>query len=170
MDKKNYWVIALMVALAVGLLAAVTLLRPSGGQNGEIVVTVDGAEYARVPLGQKQTLTVTQEDGSVNVVEISERGAVMASSSRNSAVQPMPTNTTSARSTPRRRIQCVVFSIALFPPFQRMQTSPAIFQPDYSMVIARNQMFQAKFYKARLGRFPPQPRLRFLGQSGNIVR
>ena len=67
MDKKNYWVIALMVALAVGLLAAVTLLRPSGGQNGEIVVTVDGAEYARVPLGQKQTLTVTQEDGSVNV-------------------------------------------------------------------------------------------------------
>ena len=66
MDKKNYWVIALMVALAVGLLAAVTLLRPSGGQNGEIVVTVDGAEYARVPLGQKQTLTVTQEDGSVN--------------------------------------------------------------------------------------------------------
>ena len=49
MDKKNYWVIALMVALAVGLLAAVTLLRPSGGQNG-------------------------------NVIEISERGAVMASS------------------------------------------------------------------------------------------
>ena len=68
MDKKNYWVIALMVALAVGLLAAVTLLRPSGGQNGEIVVTVDGAEYARVPLGQKQTLTVTQEDGSVNAI------------------------------------------------------------------------------------------------------
>ena len=32
MDKKNYWVIALMVALAIGLLAAVTLLRPSGGQ------------------------------------------------------------------------------------------------------------------------------------------
>lgn len=81
MDKKNYWVIALMVVLAIGLLAAVTLLRPSGGQSGEIVVTVDGAEYARVPLGQKQTLTVTQEDGSVNVIEISERGAVMASSS-----------------------------------------------------------------------------------------
>lgn len=80
MDKKNYWVIALMAALAIGLLAAVTLLRPSGGQSGEIVVTVDGAEYARVPLGQKQTLTVTQEDGSVNVIEISERGAVMASS------------------------------------------------------------------------------------------
>ena len=59
MDKKNYWVIALMVALAIGLLAAVTLLRPSGGQNGEIVVTVDGAESARVSLGQKQTLTVT---------------------------------------------------------------------------------------------------------------
>ena len=55
MDKKNYWVIALMVALAIGLLAV-------------------------VPLGQKQTLTVTQEDGSVNVIEISERGAVMASS------------------------------------------------------------------------------------------
>ena len=88
MDKKNYWVIALMVALAVGLLAAVTLLRPSGGQNGEIVVTVDGAEYARVPLGQKQTLTVTQEDGSVNVVEISERGAVMDAVRSRQAAKP----------------------------------------------------------------------------------
>lgn len=79
MDKKNYWVIALMVALAIGLLAAVTLLRPSGGQRRN---RRDGGwrGVRRVPLGQKQTLTVTQEDGSVNVVEISERGAVMASS------------------------------------------------------------------------------------------
>ena len=53
MDKKNYWVIALMAALAIGLLAAITLLRPSGGQSGEIVVTVDGAEYARVPRRQQ---------------------------------------------------------------------------------------------------------------------
>lgn len=83
MDKRNYAIIALLLVAAVGLLAAVLLMRPSGSESttGEIVVTVDGAEYARIPLGERQTLTVTQPDGSVNVIEILPNGAVMASSS-----------------------------------------------------------------------------------------
>lgn len=83
MDKRNYAIIALLLVLAAGLLTAVLLMRPSGGESatGEIIVTVDGAEYARIPLGERQTLTVAQPDGSVNVIEITPNGAVMASSS-----------------------------------------------------------------------------------------
>lgn len=83
MDKRNYAIIALLLVVAMGLLTAVLLMRPSGNKSatGEIVVTVDGAEYARIPLGESQTLTVEQPDGSVNVIEILPNGAVMASSS-----------------------------------------------------------------------------------------
>lgn len=44
------------------------------------IITVDGKEYARVPLSRPQTVTVRQKDGSVNVIEVTERGAVMQSS------------------------------------------------------------------------------------------
>ena len=43
-------------------------------------VTVDGKEYKRIPLSQPQTVTVRQADGCVNTVEVTERGAVMQSS------------------------------------------------------------------------------------------
>lgn len=83
MDKRNFGIIAILIAVAVLLFSLVLLMRPASTAtaSGEIVVTVDGEEYARVPLGKQQTLTVTQPDGSVNVIEITERGAVMASSS-----------------------------------------------------------------------------------------
>lgn len=83
MDKRNFGIIAILIAVAVLLFSLVPLMRPASTAtaSGEIVVTVDGEEYARVPLGKQQTLTVTQPDGSVNVIEVTERGAVMASSS-----------------------------------------------------------------------------------------
>lgn len=83
MDKRNFGIIAILIASAILLLSMVLLMRPMSpaASDAEIVITVDGATYARVPLGQPQTVTVTQPDGSVNVVEITERGAVMASSS-----------------------------------------------------------------------------------------
>lgn len=83
MDKRNFGIIAILIAVAVLLFSLVLLMRhaSTATASGEIVVTVDGEEYARVPLGKQQTLTVTQPDGSVNVIEITERGAVMASSS-----------------------------------------------------------------------------------------
>lgn len=83
MDKRNFGIIAILIATAILLLSIVLLMRPVSldASDAEIVITVDGEPYARVPLGQPQTVTVTQPDGSVNVVEITERGAVMASSS-----------------------------------------------------------------------------------------
>ncbi len=81
MDRKNIGIIAALLIAAVVLLLSVTLLRPrTDGASAEIVVTLDGREYARVPVGQEQTLAVQQPDGSVNVIRITERGAVMESS------------------------------------------------------------------------------------------
>ncbi len=81
MDRKNIGIIAALLIAAVVLLLSVTLLRPrTDGASAEIVVTLDGREYARVPVGQEQTLAVQQSDGSVNVIRITERGAVMESS------------------------------------------------------------------------------------------
>lgn len=81
MDKKNLLVIAGVLAAALLLLAATIFLRPpSGVLEDTIIITVDGKEYARIPLSAPQTVTVDQGDGRVNVVEISDRGAVMHSS------------------------------------------------------------------------------------------
>ena len=81
MNRKNWLVIAILV-LAAALLLAVTLLdRPmTAVEEDMVIITVDGKEYTRVPLSQPQTVTVAQKDGSVNVVEVSGHGAVMASS------------------------------------------------------------------------------------------
>ena len=81
MDKKNLLAIAGVLAAALLLLAATTFLRPpSGVEEDTIIITVDGKEYARVPLSSPQTVTVDQGDGRINVIEISDRGAVMHSS------------------------------------------------------------------------------------------
>ena len=82
MDKKNMLVIVVVAVVALALLAAVTLLRPqmTAVEEDTVIITVDGKEYARVPLSKPQIVTVKQKNGSVNVVEVSSRGAVMLSS------------------------------------------------------------------------------------------
>ena len=82
MDKKNALVIALIAAAALILLAVVMLGRPSMPPVEEdmVIITVDGKEYARVPLSAPRTVTVDQGNGCVNVVEVSDHGAVMHSS------------------------------------------------------------------------------------------
>lgn len=81
MNKKNALVIAAVAALAL-LLLGVALLRPpvKTAEENMAIITVDGKEYARVPLSRPQTVTVRQKDGSVNVIEVTGRGAVMQSS------------------------------------------------------------------------------------------
>ena len=81
MNRKNWMVIAALV-LGAALLLAVTLLnRPmTAVEEDSVIITVDGKEYARVPLSRPQTVTVSQKDGKVNVIEVSSRGAVMARS------------------------------------------------------------------------------------------
>ncbi|MBQ7139777.1 MAG: NusG domain II-containing protein [Clostridia bacterium] len=81
MNKKNWVVIAVIVLAAVLLLAMTFLQRPmTAVEEDTVIISVDGKEYARVPLSKPRTVTVTQEDGSVNVVEVSDHGAVMAHS------------------------------------------------------------------------------------------
>lgn len=81
MDKKNWLVIAIVAAVAVLLLAVSLLNRPMQAvEEDMVIITVDGKEYARVPLSKPQTVTVAQENGCVNVVEVSDHGAVMQSS------------------------------------------------------------------------------------------
>lgn len=81
MDKKNWLVIAAVLVMALVLLL-VTRLRPQtiAAEENQVVITVDGKEYARVPLSKPQTVTVTQDNGCVNVVEVTAQGAVMQSS------------------------------------------------------------------------------------------
>ena len=75
MEKKN-----LLVILIV-LLAGVLLTRPmTAVEEDMVIITIDGKEYTRVPLSKPQTVTVRQDSGCVNVVEISDHGAVMLSS------------------------------------------------------------------------------------------
>lgn len=81
MDKKNLLVIAALAAVTL-LLLGVTQLRPGMQHTAEntVIISVDGKEYARVPLSRPQKVTVDQGDGRVNVIDVSDHGAVMLSS------------------------------------------------------------------------------------------
>lgn len=81
MNKKNYLVIGGILLIAAVMLALTLLNRPMTVVDEDmVIISVDGKEYARVPLSKPQTVTVAQKDGSVNVVEVSDHGAVMVSS------------------------------------------------------------------------------------------
>ena len=81
MNKKNILVIGGILLIAAVLLVLTLVNRPMTAVDEDmVIITVDGKEYARVPLSKPQTVTVQQKDGSVNVVEISDHGAVMLSS------------------------------------------------------------------------------------------
>lgn len=78
MVKKNVLIIGAVVLLAA-LLVLMPVLRPAV-EADVVIITVDGQEYARIPLDAPQIVTIEQENGAVNVVEITESGAVMRSS------------------------------------------------------------------------------------------
>ena len=81
MNKKNYLVIGGILLIAAVMLTLTLLNRPMTVVDEDmVIISVDGKEYARVPLSKPQTVTVEQKNGSVNVVEVSDHGAVMLSS------------------------------------------------------------------------------------------
>ena len=79
MERKN-WLIPLAIAIAAALLLPLSLLLRPAAEESVVIITVDGGEYARVPLSQPRTVTIEQPGGEVNVVEVSDHGAVMLSS------------------------------------------------------------------------------------------
>ncbi|MBE5797302.1 MAG: hypothetical protein E7327_07990 [Clostridiales bacterium] len=77
MKKKNLLIIGGILLAAVVMLL-VFMLVPLRANC--VVVRLGSAEYARIPLGSPQTLTVEQENGAVNVLEVTENGMRMVSS------------------------------------------------------------------------------------------
>lgn len=80
MEKKNWLLIGAIVLLAAVLLAVTQLLPGTAADVDCVIIRVGDEEYARVPLSQPQTLTIEQENGAVNVVEVTENGMRMISS------------------------------------------------------------------------------------------
>jgi len=79
MDRKN-WLIPLAIVLVAAVVMIFALMnRPQTDEN-MVVISVDGKEWAKIPLSQPQTVRVEQEGGSVNIIEVSDHGAVMVSS------------------------------------------------------------------------------------------
>lgn len=79
MERKNWLIPLAIAAVAAALMLLSMALRPAAAESMAII-TVDGVEYRRVPLSQPQTVTIEQPGGEVNVVEVSDHGAVMLSS------------------------------------------------------------------------------------------
>lgn len=79
MDKRNWLIIGAAAVLAAAMMLLSPLMR-RGAEEDAVLITVNGQPYARIPLSQPRTVTIAQEDGSVNVVEITQDGAVMLSS------------------------------------------------------------------------------------------
>lgn len=80
MEKKNWLVIGGVALLALLLLALIPLLPAPQTDEDCVIIRVGDAEYARIPLSQPQTLTIAQENGAVNVVEVTANGMRMVSS------------------------------------------------------------------------------------------
>lgn len=80
MERKN-WLIPLAVAVVALLLLMISQLSsPAGAEESMAVITLDGEVIDRVPLSAPRTVRVEQPNGAVNVVEVSDHGAVMLSS------------------------------------------------------------------------------------------
>ena len=66
MGKKKNLVILGVIAVLIVVLAAAALLMPKSASvsgESEILITVDGKEWRRVPLSQPQTVVVEQSWG-----------------------------------------------------------------------------------------------------------
>lgn len=77
-NRKSLWFIIGLVLAALVVIALCPLLSGSGET---VLVTVDGVEFARVPLGQTRTLTIRQKSGAENVLQIEPDGFCMLSAS-----------------------------------------------------------------------------------------
>lgn len=85
-NKKNLIVLIVAFVIVLVLLAAMRLMpgtpiAPRTETAEEmVIITVGDKEYARVPLSEPQKLTIRQDNGAVNVVEVMENGMRMVSS------------------------------------------------------------------------------------------
>ncbi|PWJ52373.1 hypothetical protein SAMN05216529_101548 [Faecalicatena contorta] len=70
MIKKNDLILAgIILILALAAVLFITLTKKEGG---EVVVTVDGKVYKTLPLDKDTTLSIEEESGHYNVLEIKD--------------------------------------------------------------------------------------------------
>lgn len=80
-QKKDILMIG--AVLCIALVAYGLMLRARSGQvlSNMVIISANNVQYETVPLGATRRITVTQENGDVNIVEVDEKGARMAESS-----------------------------------------------------------------------------------------
>ena len=80
MDKKNLLIIGGVAVMALLLMLLMPLMPAPAVDEDTVIVRVGQEEYARIPLSQPQQMTIEQENGAVNVLEVTSRGMMMLSS------------------------------------------------------------------------------------------
>lgn len=79
MKKADIILLVAILAVALTALAAVLILRDNSADT--VVVTVDGKEYARLPLTEDTELIINSESGGVNKLTIKDGKAYMSEAS-----------------------------------------------------------------------------------------
>ncbi len=82
MKKPIVWALTALIVLlvAAGVLYGFLASARLSVSEDTVIIRVDGVEYMRVPASSPQTITVRQDNGATNVIEVTGRGAVMLSS------------------------------------------------------------------------------------------
>ena len=80
MKKRDLLLILIVVVIAALLLVGTMLLSSGKEATGQMNVYVNGAIYRTVDLQPGKDFEVRQEDGSVNVIRMTENGFYMLSS------------------------------------------------------------------------------------------
>lgn len=80
MKKRDLLLILIVVVIAALLLVGTVLLNSGKEATGQMNVYVNGAIYRTVDLQSGKDFEVRQEDGSVNVIRMTENGFYMLSS------------------------------------------------------------------------------------------
>ena len=75
--KKNVFLVGGILLAAILLLLVQTLFKPR--PKGEVLITVDGKEYARVSLDKPQEILIDCGDGQNNLLVVQDGGIYMKS-------------------------------------------------------------------------------------------
>lgn len=70
--KKNDNILIAVILVIALLFGVVLIFTQKSAENGMVIVTIDGAEYARYSLDENIQEKIVQSDGSYNILEIKD--------------------------------------------------------------------------------------------------
>lgn len=79
--KKKDFVLLLVVLVITASLFGLRAMKTGSISASHVLIEVNSKVFARIPLTDPQTVTIAQPSGAINIVNITEQGAVMAFSS-----------------------------------------------------------------------------------------